>query len=112
MAVLKAMPLPRTLIALLAPLVAFVLELLLWELIKPQIWVLFYPAVFVSAAIGGRRLGLIATALSTCLVWWYFLPPVYSLSHRAPESLRDRGLLLDRRCVYLFPRAPGQSDQS
>ena len=68
------------LIALLAPLVAFALELLLWELIKPQVWVLFYPAVFVSASIGGRRLGLIATALSTFLVWWFFLPPVLSLT--------------------------------
>jgi PAS domain S-box-containing protein len=74
------MSLPRPLIALFAPLVAFVLELLLWELIRPHVWFLFYPAVFISAAVGGRRLGLIATALSTFLVWWFFLPPRHSLN--------------------------------
>ncbi len=65
--------LARSLLALLAPFVALVVEKLLWGLIQPHVWFLFYPAVFVSAALGGRRIGLLATALSTLLVWWFFL---------------------------------------
>ena len=65
----------RSLLALVMPFVALALELVLWDLIRPFAWFLFYPAVFVSAALGGRRLGLVATAVATFLVWWFFLRP-------------------------------------
>jgi PAS domain S-box-containing protein len=63
----------RTLAALLTPFAALVLELLFWDLFRPFAWFLFYPAIFVSASLGGRRLGLVATALSAFLVYWFFL---------------------------------------
>ncbi|HVJ20791.1 MAG TPA: PAS domain S-box protein, partial [Polyangiaceae bacterium] len=65
----------RPVLALLAPFLALVLELLLWDVIHPHVWFLFYPATFISAAIGGRRLGLVATATSTVLVWSFILRP-------------------------------------
>jgi PAS domain S-box-containing protein len=61
-------------LALLPPFVAFALAWLLWNLIQPNVWVLFYPAVFISCVLGGRRIGLIATAIATLLLWW-LLPP-------------------------------------
>jgi PAS domain S-box-containing protein len=64
-------------LALLAPFVAFALAWPLWELIQPNVWVLFYPAVFISCMLGGRRIGLIATAISALFVWW-LLPPARS----------------------------------
>jgi PAS domain S-box-containing protein len=63
----------RSALALLPPIVALALAWLLWGLIQPHVWVLFYPAVFISCLLGGRRGGLIATALSTLLVW-FLLP--------------------------------------
>jgi len=47
--------LSSSLLALLTPFVALVLERLLWGLIQPHVWTLFYPALFVSAWLGGRR---------------------------------------------------------
>ena len=61
-------------LALLPPFVALALAWLLWNVIQSHFWVFFYPAVFISCAFGGRRIGLIATAISTLLVWW-LLPP-------------------------------------
>jgi PAS domain-containing protein len=70
----------RPLLALLTPFVALVLQWLLWGLIQPHVWFLFYPTIFVSSWIGGRRFGLIATTVSAFLVWWFFLRPDNSLT--------------------------------
>lgn len=67
-----------TVLALLLPFAALALQWGLWEwLIPPHVWFLFfYPAVFASAWIAGWRIGLVATATSTALVWWFFIPPM------------------------------------
>jgi PAS domain S-box-containing protein len=70
----------RSLVALLPPLLAFGLQWLLWGLIQPLVWFLFYPAVFISSWIGGRRSGVIATFVSIGLAWWFFIPPQHSLA--------------------------------
>lgn len=79
-------PLMRSVLALLPPLVALVVQWALWTLIQPYVWFLFYPAVFVSSWIGGLRAGLTATLASTALVWWFFVPPQHSLV-KAPTQL-------------------------
>ncbi|HEY7373488.1 MAG TPA: DUF4118 domain-containing protein, partial [Polyangia bacterium] len=61
--------------ALLTPVLALGVAWLLGGFIRPHVWFLFYPAVFVSSWIGGRRLGIIATALASLLVWWFLMPP-------------------------------------
>lgn len=63
----------RLLLALIFPLAAVVLQGLLWELARPHAWLLLYPAVFVSAWIGGKRAGILSTALSCALGWWLFV---------------------------------------
>jgi PAS domain S-box-containing protein len=70
----------RSLLALLTPFLALALELVLWDVIQPFAWFLFYPAIFVSASLGGRRSGLMATAISAFLVWWFFLRPANEIS--------------------------------
>ncbi|MEH0167120.1 EAL domain-containing protein [Paucibacter sp. JuS9] len=57
------------------PLLAVLLQWSLWSVIRPYVWFLFYPAVFVSSWFGGRVAGLHATALSALLVWYLFIPP-------------------------------------
>lgn len=39
----------------------------------------FYPAVLLSAYLGGRRTGLLATALSALVGYWAFLPPAFAI---------------------------------
>lgn len=73
-------------LALVPPLVAAVAQWMLAPLVQPHIWFLCYPAVFVSSWIGSLRSGLLATLLSTSLVWWFFVEPKYVLV-KAPEEL-------------------------
>ncbi|HNJ83108.1 MAG TPA: EAL domain-containing protein [Piscinibacter sp.] len=68
------------------PLVALAVQLLLWSLIQPYVWFLFYPAVFISSWIGGFRAGLGATALSTLIVLWFFVPPTHALLKGEPRA--------------------------
>jgi len=61
-------------LALVPPLLAFAIQWVFWSSIKPFVWFLFYPAVFLASWIGGLRWGSIATLLSTFIVWWAFIP--------------------------------------
>jgi PAS domain S-box-containing protein len=76
----------RPILAPLIPVVAFVLQWLFWPAIKPYAWFLFYPAVFFSSWVGGLSGGLVATAVSTSLVWWFFIPPEYTFLKESPIS--------------------------
>jgi PAS domain S-box-containing protein len=70
----------RLILAGLIPLVAFVLQWTFWAAIQPYVWFLFFPAVFFSSWIGGKRAGLAATAFSTMAVWWFFIPERFSFA--------------------------------
>jgi PAS domain S-box-containing protein len=61
--------------ALLPPLVAWAVQSLLWAQVKPSVWIFFYPAVFFSSLLGGRMSGLVATVVSTAIVWLAFVIP-------------------------------------
>lgn len=66
---------PRTVLLALLPVgVACVIQWLYWAHFQPYAWILFYPAVIVSAWLTGRTGGSIATVLSVVLVWALFLP--------------------------------------
>jgi hypothetical protein len=65
----------RTIVAVLRPLLALVLQWMFWPYIQPYVWFLFCLAVFLSSWIGGLSGGLAATVLSTALVLYLFVPP-------------------------------------
>ena len=77
----------RLIVAALIPLAAFGLQWFFWEAIQPYVWFLFFPAVFFSSWVGGMRGGLVATALCTGLVWYFFIPPQFSFAVHSPMSL-------------------------
>src|SRR5262245_64186873 len=77
----------RPLLALLPPLIAALLELVFRNLVGANVWFLFYPAIFITSWIGDRRFGLIATALTTVMVWWLFVPPAMSIGGKPPQEL-------------------------
>lgn len=73
-------------LALAPPLIALAVQWALWGLIRPYVWFLFYPAVFLSSRIGGLRAGLVSTVLSAGLVWWFFVSPARALA-KPPREL-------------------------
>jgi len=81
-------------ISLLIPLAALALQWVLWPWIKPFVWFFFFPAVFLSARIGGLRGGLPATAFSILLVWYFFIPPQLSWHIENPNNYWSMALFL------------------
>jgi PAS domain S-box-containing protein len=73
----------RSLLSLLPPFVALILQLQLWPFLRPYGWFLFFPAILVSSWIGGLRSSVFATAASTALVFWFFVPPEHSFAGKA-----------------------------
>ena len=71
---LESTRLIRPIAAMLPVVVAFVLQWTFGPDVFPSAWFIFYPVVFFSSWIGGLRAGLLATALSTVLIWCFFLP--------------------------------------
>ncbi|MDZ8087592.1 MAG: PAS domain S-box protein [Nostoc sp. DedQUE12b] len=79
-------------VTLLAVGSALLLTLLLQPLLKPTIFLLFFAAVALSTWYGGMKAGLLATALSTLAVSYFFLEPVFSLLVTNVESIAWLGL--------------------
>jgi PAS domain S-box-containing protein len=69
----------KMILSLLIPCIACAIQWVFWDQFQPFIWFLFYPAVFFSAQIGGRRGGIAATLLSAFLVDFFFVDPIFSL---------------------------------
>ena len=62
----------RLILSLIPPFLALGLQTWLWDDLKPHTWLLFYPATFFSAWLGGLRGGVAATLLSLGLVGGFF----------------------------------------
>ncbi len=60
------------------PILASTIQWLLWSILAPKTWILFYPAVFISAAIGGLFGGSLATILSAILGVYLFIEPAFT----------------------------------
>lgn len=75
----------RPWLALSVPLLACAVQWLGWTWIKPYIWFLFYPSLFLSSWIGGKRIGMAATLLSAGLAVYFFEPPQLSWVGKAPR---------------------------
>jgi PAS domain S-box-containing protein len=76
----------RMILALAPVLVTFLVQLMIRPVVRPFVWSLFIPAVFLSAWIGGRRLGILASVVATLLVWYFFLPLERSLAAQRPAA--------------------------
>lgn len=71
----------RLIVATIVPMLAvFGVELYLWR--STGRWSLLSAAVLACAWFGGGVSGIIATVLSTALMWWYFVPPEHVLLKR------------------------------
>ena len=70
----------KILAATVPPLIAFAVEAIFWSVLSPFVSLLFYPAVFISAWLGGRASGIGAALISTGIAAWYFIPPERTLA--------------------------------
>lgn len=82
----------RPVMAMLPPVVAFILQWIFWSAIQPYAWFLFFPAVFISSWIGGLIPGLVSTFVSAVVVSWFFIPPQFTLIQKTPMSLISIGM--------------------
>ncbi len=92
--------LSRLLLAGAIPLLALGLQWLLWRYISPFVWFFFYPAVFLSAWVGGFWSGMISTALSAGIVYFFFLPP--QLSWKLDNPVNIFSIVVFAIMGYLF----------
>ena len=90
----------RAILATLPPLASLVLQWVFWSLIQPFAWFLFYPAVFVSSWIGGLPAGLWSTAISTILVWRFFVPPEHSFAKEDPRYFLAAGVFVSMGILF------------
>ncbi|MHC5613088.1 MAG: hybrid sensor histidine kinase/response regulator [Nostoc sp.] len=84
----------RSLLAPYAVALLAVGSLLLQPLLEPTIFLLFFAAVAVSSWYGGMGAGLLATALSTLAISYFFLEPVFSLLVASLENILRLGLFV------------------
>ncbi len=92
----------RLLLAALVPVGAGGLQWLCWGFLQPYVWFLFFPAVFFSSWIGGKRGGLVSTALSMGLVWYFFMPPQFSFALEQPRELISMGMFAGMGILFSF----------
>ena len=71
---------------------AYLLQLAIWPLIPPSPHLLFYPAVFLAARLGGHGPGYVATVLATLAIAYGFLPPEGLLAVADPSDALDLGI--------------------
>jgi diguanylate cyclase (GGDEF)-like protein/PAS domain S-box-containing protein len=87
----KALPpeyslLRRVSVAIGFPLCIALVQWEFWDYIKPLVWFLFYPGIFIAPMIGGTFGGIGATVTSAALVWYLFIPPQYSFALENPYN--------------------------
>ncbi len=68
----------RVFTSLLITLLAFILQWVLWPKLPPLTWLFFYPAVLISAWVGGLVGGILATILAAVLGGIFFIAPQFS----------------------------------
>jgi len=81
---------PKKMFPILATLLPFITcgaQWLFWDYLKPFVWFLFYPTVYFSSRLGGKRAGVVATIVSALLVVYFFIPPQLSFSGKPPNNL-------------------------
>jgi PAS domain S-box-containing protein len=73
-------------LATLIPAVAGAVQWALWDVIRPYVWFLFYPAVFLASWATGIAGGIWATVLSAGIVLYVFVPPQFSFVSSQPSN--------------------------
>ncbi len=79
----------RLTLAALIPLMATGVQLWLLNYVPPTVWLLLFPAVFISAWLAGLWGSVIATAVSVLAGWYFFIPPTHSFELSDPRYIHS-----------------------
>src|SRR4029079_9655122 len=90
----------RIILALAPVFVTLLAQLTIWPMIRPFAWFLFIPAVFLSAWIGGRWLGMIAAVVATLLISYFFLPAQRSFVVERPAVIASAIVFMGMGIVF------------
>lgn len=81
-------------VAVMAVAIALLNTWLLYQVLSPAVFALFYAAVALSSWYGGMKPGLLATALSTVAINYFFMAPQGSLAMTGVSTLVRLGVFL------------------
>lgn len=73
--------------AIMLPLLCTAIQWMLWPWIKPFVWFLYFPTVFLAARLTDRLSGVVATVESVLLVIYFFIPTQLSWHVENPNNL-------------------------
>ena len=88
----------RWILAFIPPSAAFLVDWAFYDAIAPNIWFIFYPALFVSARLGGLVPTLAATVATMAATWWTLVPPRFSLLGHGREVVAA-AMLVVTSCI-------------
>ena len=74
----QSYPRLKLLLSVLIPILAACIQWQFWSILAPKTWILFYPAVFFSSAIGGLLGGTVATCLAALFGVYFFIDPKFT----------------------------------
>ena len=81
-------------LGVLVSILAGVAQFLLWTWLQPLLWILFYPALILSALLGGT-ISSVTTGLSACIIIFFaFLPPLLSWEGKDLHALISAPIFL------------------
>lgn len=80
--------------AVMVLLLAYAIQVDVLGHLQPLVWFSFYPAVFASASLAGLWGGVVGTAISSLLVWYFFMPPSLSWAIKAPNHVASLAVFL------------------
>lgn len=89
-------------LAVFSPFVALALQLSMWTWVQPYIWFFFYPAVFISAWLGGLIGGVASTVISLALVDYFFVHPLHDFGIDNLRHLILFGMFAAMGTVFAF----------
>lgn len=69
---------------------------------KPTVFIIFLPAVMISAWYGGIKSGFFTALLSTPLIYYFFTFPYYSFSPKSPVSVVQTVIFLIEAIVICY----------
>lgn len=72
----------------LLPLGFGLIQALLWAWLRPTYFILFFPAVILSALVGGFTAGLTTTFVSALAANYFFMPPALSFNFDGPTCVQ------------------------
>ena len=81
-------------LSLLIPLLAAIIQWYLWSVLSPLTWLLFFPAVFLSAFINGLVGGLLTTSIAVVLALYIFTPPLWDWAYMDARAYFSTGVFI------------------